>query len=163
MKEIKNYKGYFVDEEGNVYSNKSGEIKKMHPYKSATAPYLNIDLFQNGRKHKKQIHRLVGEAFIPNPENKPEIHHKDNNPENNNVSNLQWVTRKENLKYSYETASPVRNFRQCTLFKGEEEIGKFKSIKEAARYAEANLGSKRSMLEKHLIHNDIKIVRECND
>lgn len=56
------------------------------------------------------IHRLVGEAFVENPYNKPEIHHKDNNPKNNHFTNLMWVTRKENLKYSYETMTPIRNF-----------------------------------------------------
>ena len=55
--------------------------------------YLDID--GNGQKHYK-IHRLVAQAFIPNPENKKEIDHIDRNPANNVVSNLRWATRKEN-------------------------------------------------------------------
>jgi len=55
--------------------------------------YLDID--GNGQKHYK-IHRLVAQAFIPNPENKKEIDHIDRNTANNVVSNLRWATRKEN-------------------------------------------------------------------
>jgi hypothetical protein len=57
---------------------------------------LRVDLYnKNGRKHCK-IHRLVAEAFIPNPDGKPQINHIDGNNQNNSISNLEWVTNEEN-------------------------------------------------------------------
>lgn len=63
--------------------------------------YLTVDLRQH-QKHKTQfIHRLVAQAFIPNPKKYNVINHKDNNPQNNIVTNLEWCTQSYNVKYSY--------------------------------------------------------------
>jgi hypothetical protein len=64
--------------------------------------YLATDLYVNGVRHKKRVHRLVAEAFIPNPENKPEVNHRDGNKMNNEVANLEWVTKSENCWHAWE-------------------------------------------------------------
>ena len=72
--------------------------KKRKFYKFVT-DYEREAIFL-GKRYFTSIHRLVARAFIPNPEGKLEVHHVDNNPLNNNVDNLQWVTHAENMAYS---------------------------------------------------------------
>lgn len=61
--------------------------------------YLQIDLRYGGKRHYCKIHRLVAEAFIPNPDNLPEINHKDEDKTNNRVDNLEWCTHWYNVHY----------------------------------------------------------------
>ena len=63
--------------------------------------YLFVSAHENGHRKNLLIHRLVAEAFIPNPEKKPEVNHIDGNPHNNRVDNLEWVTSSENRKHAY--------------------------------------------------------------
>lgn len=61
--------------------------------------YLQVDLCKNGKVKKFLVHRLVAEAFLPNPDNLPEVNHKDENKQNNNVENLEWCDRTYNANY----------------------------------------------------------------
>lgn len=71
--------------------------------------YLSTVLNYGDYKKKSMIHILVANAFIPNPLNKPEVNHKDSNPGNNHVSNLEWVTPKENVKHAILNSYRKRN------------------------------------------------------
>lgn len=91
-KKIEGYENYEVSSCGNIRKNGKTIIKPEVHHKG----YLRVDLFRDrNRKHMK-VHRLVAEAFIPNPENKPQINHKDFNKQNNCIDNLEWVTNSEN-------------------------------------------------------------------
>lgn len=93
MKDIKGYEGmYAVTECGHVWSHK----RKLFLKPTNTNGYLYVHLSKNGKVQSLGIHRLVAEAYIPNPENKPQVHHIDKNRANNCINNLQWVTAKEN-------------------------------------------------------------------
>ena len=76
---------------------------QLKPYK--TKGYLQVVLSYEGQKITRKVHRLVAEAFIENPNNKPEVNHKDSDRANNCVSNLEWVTGSENVKHSYHEGS----------------------------------------------------------
>ena len=105
--EINGFDGYFVSNLGRVRGtrqNKDIILKNRTIGKSNNnkhyAPYQQVVLYENGKQKAKMIHRLVGEHFIPNPENKPQVHHKDIDVTNNNMTNLEWVTASENVKHT---------------------------------------------------------------
>ena len=97
FKDIAGYEGlYKVSNLGNIKSfrlNKEGTILK--PYKNQKG-YCMLRLCNKEGQKLKLVHRLVAEAFIPNPLNLKEINHKDENKENNTIDNLEWCDRKYN-------------------------------------------------------------------
>jgi hypothetical protein len=62
--------------------------------------YFDVILYGRGRPKHRYIHRLVATAFVPNPENKPEVNHKDGNKQNNLPDNLEWLTQKEHHEHT---------------------------------------------------------------
>lgn len=87
---------YFVSSDGQVKNSKTGRILKQT---ISTSGYLFVQLF-DGKKNMKYVHRLVAEAFIPNLDNLPQVDHIDGNKHNNNVSNLRWLSVRDN-HYAY--------------------------------------------------------------
>ena len=65
--------------------------------------YLRVQISRDGYRKNCMVHRLAATAFIPNPENKAEVNHRDGNKKNNNISNLEWATASENQTHAYET------------------------------------------------------------
>lgn len=97
MKDVKGYEGlYAVTSCGKVWSYKNKMFLKPGVRKKG---YLYVNLWKDGGYKTKQIHRLVAEAYIPNPENLPQINHKDENKANNCLQNLEWCDNKYNANY----------------------------------------------------------------
>lgn len=98
-KDIEGYEGlYQVSNLGNVKSFHTGKEKILKPNKN-TDNYLQVDLYKQGKRKQHLVHRLVGKAFIDNPNNYEQINHRDENPLNNNVSNLEYCDCKYNNNY----------------------------------------------------------------
>ena len=98
---------YGITKRGEVYSfnyRDSGNTQKLTPYANRHG-YIYLRLWKVGREKNYLVHRLVALTFIPNPENKPEVNHIDSNRANNNVNNLEWVTKSENCKHAYRFGS----------------------------------------------------------
>lgn len=104
-KEIKGYEGrYLISSSGDVISLKYGGSNraKMLTWKVNNKGYAWVELRKNGIKEQKLIHRLVAEAFIEKVEGLNLINHKDENPLNNDVDNLEWCDNSYNVRYSLE-------------------------------------------------------------
>ena len=96
MKDIKGYEGlYGITSCGRVWSYKSKRFLKA--FKNAKG-YLQVDLYKDGTKKTVKVHRLVAEAYIPNPDNLPQVDHIDNNKDHNYIGNLQWITNIDNTR-----------------------------------------------------------------
>lgn len=107
-KKVVGHPDYLVSNMGRVWSKKSNKLMKLVKNKRG---YLQVNL--SGKT--LYIHRIVAEAFLANPEMKPQVHHIDHNPSNNDVLNLMWVTDAENKKYCHEnggyTGESARNVK----------------------------------------------------
>ena len=94
MKDIKGYEGlYAITSCGKVWSYK----KKMFltPYTAGNG-YFKVRLFKDNGEKQYYVHRLVAEAYLPNPENLPQVDHIDNDKTHNYLNNLQWITHRDN-------------------------------------------------------------------
>ncbi|MGL5456756.1 MAG: HNH endonuclease [Citrobacter telavivensis] len=72
----------------------------MSPYTDKDG-YLGLGLVIDGKRKQYKVHRLVAIQFLPNPEDKPQVNHKDGNPANNHKDNLEWTTARENINHKY--------------------------------------------------------------
>ena len=116
-KEITEYEGlYWVSNLGHV-KNKYDKI--LIP--EIRSGYYSVDLCKNGKHKKHRIHRLVAEAFIPNPDNLPQVNHIDENKVNNNVDNLEWCDNTYNTHYSKHDDLSVYCFDLDKYFKSATE------------------------------------------
>ena len=101
---------YLITEEGDVYSTKYGKLKKRK-LQTDNARQKNLTLHNNGKIKNYRVNRLVAETYIPNPDNLPEVNHKDEVKSNNNVANLEWCTTAYNNQYSKAKNWIVENVR----------------------------------------------------
>ena len=94
--DIPNFESYQVSSWGRI---RNADGKLLLPEKSEKG-YLKVRLCKHGKIFKKRVHRLVAEVFIDNPNDLPQVNHKDGNKENNSITNLEWVTDEENKEHA---------------------------------------------------------------
>lgn len=153
-KAIPGFEGrYEVSDKGRIRTCSNGrwgnrQSCRIMSLKVNTVGYFCVNLykpFSGGKSTCQMVHRLVAEAFIPNPENKPQVNHIDGNKLNNKVENLEWVTASENKYHAVRTGlqKPSKKQKEITIqrcsipvvvFDADmNEVGRFGSAKDAAR------------------------------
>lgn len=93
---VDGFENYTIDTNGNVFSLNKKIYRKPSVSKQG---YKTVDLYRDGSVKRFLVHRLVAQAFIPNPYELPQVNHIDENPSNNHVENLEWCTAKYNMNY----------------------------------------------------------------
>lgn len=120
--DIPDFTGYKINKKGEIFSvipkgcrNRFDKTKWQSPKKLAIRKtktgycrvYMRRD--STGRREDVYIHRIMAEIFLPNPKNLTDVNHKDSNPENNDLNNLEWMSHKDNLKYGFLYGYKNRN------------------------------------------------------
>lgn len=95
-KEVEGYQNYRVSDLGRVQSIAYGTLMSSVSRKG----YLRVYLSKDGTQKTKAVHILVAKAFLPNPENLPQVNHKDGDKQNNSIYNLEWATQISNMQHS---------------------------------------------------------------
>ena len=111
---------YIISRNGIILNTRTGKIVK--PFRCSNGMYEAVHIRVNGKDYKRMVHRLVAQAFIPNPENKPQVNHKDSNTLNNWDWNLEWVTIKENVHHMIRVGHQVVGIEHVNCKSSEEQI-----------------------------------------
>jgi len=157
-KKVSRNTNYSINKAGQIRNDKTGNIKKV--YVNKQNGYLTVDLYSNNKPQKVTVHRLIAEAFIPNPDNKPCIDHKDGDRQNNKLSNLRWSTysennsrfsttgvRSERIKVTHYTERRKKRGGGHEAWGQEDQVLYFERIKDAAEYFHCTQGNLSLMLK----------------
>lgn len=150
-KAIEGFEGaYMISTTGKVLSLPRPGTKHREPALRALSlnhdGYVKVRLLANGKDVTARVHRLVAEAFIPNPENKETVNHKDGNKENNSVENLEWADRHEQMYHAYNRGlkkpmAGVRNYNAKLTAEQVEAIRK-EYVRQSKEHGTVALGRK---------------------
>ena len=141
-RDIKGYEGlYQVSNLGRVRSlncrGHKGCIGILTPRLDGKG-YEMVALYKEGKARNTKVHRLVAQAFIPNPNNYPQVNHKDEDKTNNNVDNLEWCTNEYNHNYGTRNERVAKSLSKKVICITTGEI--FNSMREACRKYDINTG-----------------------
>lgn len=116
FKIIIDFDDYLIGDCGTVISLKKNGWKKMKTIKNDNDDYLRVNLYMNGKQHRWLIHRLVAEAFIPNPDNLPQVNHKNEIKTDNRAENLEWCDYTYNINYGLRNQRASESLKKSELF-----------------------------------------------
>lgn len=159
-RDIPGYEGHYqVSNHGNVRSTpgkvtyspfhgfRKWKCRVLKPKNRLGRDY-HVTLWRDGKPKSFYIHRLVGLAFIPNPYNKPTINHKDGDPHNNHVSNLEWATYKENNDHAVANGL-INTSMRVTAY---DAINDAKLVFQSLSKAGAYFGVSRHTIRRYIKH-----------
>lgn len=149
---------YEISSDGNVKSLINNKILKQS---LTTTGYKKVELYKDGKKKSRRVHRLVAVAFISNPCKFPMINHKDGNPLNNRKENLEWCDQKMNVQHAYETG-----LRPSNLYKYKENLIKeYTQTDISLRALAKKYGVSPKSLSKLLNKNKVRVrsIGESNN
>lgn len=115
------------------YAGRSFRKEKIIATFEDKTGYVKVNLYKDNKHKQLYVHRIVAEAFIPNPLNLQQVNHKDGNKSNNNLSNLEWCSPSENIKHAYSTG-----LKQGKKGKNHPMFGKKHSIETIIKCTKAS-------------------------
>lgn len=130
----------YINRWGGYYIKQDPKIMKLSLYtKIKSKMYYRIQLCKGKRYFHFTVHRLVADAFIPNPEEKPQVNHIDGNKLNNHVSNLEWVTDDENKKHAKRSGMIWRGHSINTSKLEEDQVIEIRRLFDTGNYTKTDI------------------------
>nr|DAW49194.1 MAG TPA: homing endonuclease [Caudoviricetes sp.] len=161
-KKIRLCDNYSINELGDVRNDITGKMKK--PFINKATGYLTVDLWKDNKPLKVTIHRLLAEAFIPNPSGKLTVDHKDGNRLNNSLENLRWATyaeqnsrfgvigvRSERIKVTHYAEKREKRGGGHEAWLDVDDVMYFDRITDAANYFGLTIGAISLLLKNGTI------------
>ena len=129
---MKEYDGFLVDDDLNIYSKRAG--RKLTPY-IGTDGYSQVQYRDdNNKAHHNRVHVIYAHCFIPNPNNYKYVNHIDSDKTNNSLSNLEWCTNSYNVKHCWDSGKRIhKNNTAIRAILDGKIVGEFNSIRECGR------------------------------
>jgi len=144
MKDIQEYEGlYFADKSGRIWASPKHNWKEGRFLKTWLIGhgYEMVMLYKEKQSKKFLVHRLIAQAFIPNPNNLREVNHKDGNRRNNVPENLEWVTSKQNKKHAWDNGMYTHKGECHYLSKlTEDKVRKIRQLISEGKMSYTNIG-----------------------
>ena len=140
--QINGFPNYTITDDGHVFSlnymntGKKKELKRFIDNRGYYA--VNLSMGTRGNKKLVEVHRLVAEHFLPNPDNLPQVNHKDTDKLNPDISNLEWCTQSDNIKHAYDNKLISKTSKRVIQF--DLSTGETMAIFDSARDVERQLG-----------------------
>jgi len=122
------FEDYLIYESGRIISLKNGGRKELKICKGKQG-YCYVNLCEDGKRTFKQVHRLVAQHFIPNPDNLPEVNHLDGDKSNNHKSNLEWCTSKQNKIHGTNLGLYPSGIKHCRSKLTESDVLHIRNLK----------------------------------
>ena len=154
---------YEVSNTGKIRSldyKRSGKIRELKPAADPKG-YMKTMLLINGKNKTVKVHRLVAKAFIPNPDNLPQVNHKDGDKRNNCVENLEWITNYDNAHHAMENGL-FKNSLEATRKSNEKRKKPVIAIDEQGNqfiFESQNEASRQLNINRRRIQNALKGVK----
>lgn len=146
--QVKRLDSIIIDKNGNKF-NKKGRILANRKTPSG---YIQVDMCENGKSYGRFVHVLLAKAFIPNPNNYPIVNHKDENPSNYDLSNLEWCDYSYNANYSINKIIKAHAKEMRGVIRIDTNTGKEKEYN-GIRIAERENNTNRSNIRYAILHN----------
>ena len=159
-KDVIGYEGYY--QVSNLGRVKRVNGKKEHILNGGLGTYIGVSLCIDGKVKQYGVHRLVAQAFIPNPENKPQVNHINGDKYDNRVENLEWTSASENSLHAWKTKLTkgrigIPQTEQTRRKISESKIGKHLSEETRKKISKSNMGKRPGNYGKH--HTEATIMK----
>lgn len=124
---LKEYKGFYVDEQCNIYNAKG---HKLSPYIGVDG-YVHITRSENNKKYRYRVHTIIANVFVPNPNGFKYVNHIDSNKLNNSPENLEWCTNSQNVYHGWHSGNRThKNRTKVSVYLNGKLINTYLSIRQ---------------------------------